>query len=64
MRVEMSWADPRLTFLNLNPYDLNLLSQTEYDTVWKPIIRFINKKPNMKVEYYMYSKQNSQISYI
>jgi hypothetical protein len=43
--------DDRLTFMNLNMDNpnLNQLTQEEYNLIWKPIIRFLNKEPNSKV---------------
>jgi hypothetical protein len=40
----------RLAFLNLSPDnpDANILSQLEYDSVWKPVIKYINKDPSDK----------------
>ena len=36
--------------MNLNSHnpDANILSQAEYDGVWKPVIKYINKDPNNK----------------
>jgi hypothetical protein len=43
--------DTRLTYMNLNEENptLNQLTQQEYNVIWKPTIRFLNKEPNTKV---------------
>jgi hypothetical protein len=45
----LTWNDARLNFLNLvAKTDLNVLSNTEYASIWSPIVRFLNKAPNFK----------------
>jgi Neurotransmitter-gated ion-channel ligand binding domain/Low-density lipoprotein receptor domain class A len=44
LNVTATWLDPRLNFIYLNPdIRLNILSSTEYDSVWKPKFIYENK---------------------
>ncbi len=40
----------RLSFMNLNAdnSDANILSQSEYASIWQPVIKYINKDPSAK----------------
>jgi hypothetical protein len=51
IQVVISWVDGRLTYTNLHQDDpaLNQLSAKEYDMIWQPSIRFINKEPTIPV---------------
>jgi Neurotransmitter-gated ion-channel ligand binding domain len=47
--LQAGWIDPRLNFLNLESnLELNVLSGTEYASIWAPTLRFQNKAPNFR----------------
>jgi hypothetical protein len=47
--LQARWLDPRINFLNLESnLELNVLSSTEYASIWVPLIRFQNKAPNFR----------------
>jgi hypothetical protein len=40
----------RLSFMNLNGEnsDANILSKSEYESIWQPVIKYTNKDPSSK----------------
>ena len=47
--LSLSWLDGRLNYINLvNNTDLNVLSPTEFASIWAPVLQFFNKAPNFK----------------
>ena len=47
INLTLQWMDKRLTFLHLNQNKVsNVLSSSEFDSVWKPDIIYTNKDTN------------------
>ncbi len=52
LTVLLEWTDSRLSFLNLKTQrSLNVLSNQEYDSIWKPQIIYANKEPSDQQQY-------------
>jgi hypothetical protein len=47
LATNLQWKDARLSYLNLvDNFELNGLTQAEYDSIWTPSVFFQNKEPN------------------
>jgi Neurotransmitter-gated ion-channel ligand binding domain len=47
LATNLQWADHRLSYANLvDNFELNGLSQAEFDSIWSPSVFFPNKEPN------------------
>ena len=49
LATNLQWFDARLSYVNLiDNFELNGLSQAEFESIWSPDVFFQNKEPNFR----------------